>query len=205
MNMHASDQEQIQMLKDFWKQYGTTILAALLTFAVVNFGWRYWHNYTYVRMERASVIYTQMLNANNLQKPDEVQLFGKRLEESYASTSYASLAAMTLAKEAVKQGKLDNAYNQLEWVIKHGHDASLRQIARIRAARILIEQKQGQAALDLLAKIDAEAFMVSINEARGDAYTVLGKTSDAKKAYAEATKSEKSDLSAPLLKMKNAQ
>ena len=33
--MPTSDKEQIQMIKDWWKQYGTTIVVAVLVFAIV--------------------------------------------------------------------------------------------------------------------------------------------------------------------------
>lgn len=200
--MHMSDQEQKQLIKDWWKKYGNAILAGILVFAVVNFSWRYWQQYQYQKMEGSSLMYMQMLGSAEQQKPDEAKLFAKKLMDDFSSTPYASLAAFSLAKEAVGKNDLDVAFVNLDWVIKHAKSDAFKQIAKIRAARILLAQKKSQEALDLLNNIDDKSFLAAIDEAKGDALIVLGKNDAAAKVYKEALELQKGEAISPLLKLK---
>ena len=198
-----SDKEQIQLLKNWWKQYGTSILVGILAFAVVNFGWQYWNQNKSQRTERASLMYTQLLNIADQDKNSEALLFEDHLIKDYASTPYASLAALSSAKNAVVAGKLEVALDKLQWVIKNSNVAGFRELARIRAARILLEQKKPQEALDLLAKIDDSDFAAAIDEVSGDALVALGKNDLAKERYQKAQQLSNGDAVSPFLKMKS--
>ncbi|EKE01145.1 MAG: hypothetical protein ACD_21C00204G0005 [uncultured bacterium] len=203
--MSTSDNEQIQMIKDWWKQYGTSILIGLLVFAVINFGWRYWQKLKHQHTDNASTTYTQMLSALEQQKNDEAQLYAKRLIQNYESSSYASLAALMQAKIAVKAGDLNLAQEHLQFVIKKSPNNTLRQIARIRTARIFIAKKQPQEALNMLATIDDSAYAPEINEVSGDALLALGKTAEANQAYQKAKNATVGDAKSPLLQLKMQQ
>ena len=198
---NTSDQEQIQMLKDWWKKYGTTILMGLMVFFVVNFSWQFWQNYQRKYANGASLMYTQMLSLLQMKKMDEVQLLGDHLFKDYSRTSYASLAGLVLAKEAVDQQKLDVALTQLQWVIKHAANNNLKQIAKIRAARILFADNKNQDALDLLSKTDDPGYTPAIAELKGDILLAMGQKEKAAAAYQEALH-DSDKLQSPLLKMK---
>jgi len=198
---NTSDQEQIQMLKDWWKKYGTTVLTGLLVFFVANFSWNFWRNYQQRHTGEASLIYTQMLSAFQMKKNDEAQIFGKQLLQEYKRTPYASLTGLVLAKEAVTQGKLDEALTQLQWVIKYAANDSWKQIARLRAARILSAQNNSQAALDLLQRIDDAGYRAAIDELKGDILLAQGKNQEASVAYQTALQNSPQEQSF-LLKIK---
>lgn len=200
--MQLSDQEQKQLIKDWWKQYGNSILIAILVFAVANFGWRYWQQYQNRRLEAASVTYVQMMNAHDSKKDTEVNLFAKHLMQDFASSPYASLAAFMLAKDAVQANNLNLALEQLNWVIAHARDHYLIQIAKIRAARILITLNKAQDAFNLLTKVDAPELLTAVAEARGDALMALGNRDAAAKSYKEALDAANQEAASPLLKLK---
>jgi predicted negative regulator of RcsB-dependent stress response len=201
----GSDNEQIQIIKDWWKQYGNSILLGIVIFAVINFGWRYWQQYQHQYIERASITYAQMSRASEQQKDDEVKLYAERLIQNYNKSPYAGLAALKLAKIAVQKHDLKLAREQLQFVITKSSNNALRQIARIRAARILLSEKQPQAALDLLATIDNGAYLTEVNEISGDALSILGKVAEAKQAYQNAKDTETGETKSPLLKLKMRQ
>lgn len=203
--MLISDKEQIQIFKDWGKQYGGYILLVILVFLVANFGWRYWQQYRYQRLERASINYTQMLTALEQQKNEEVKLYAKQLIQNYAKSSYASMAALILAKIAVQAGDLQLAQEQLQFVIKKSSNKTLSQLARIRVARILLATKKPQAALDLLTIVDDNAYQTEISEVSGDALLELGKVAAAKQAYQEAENVNIEDAKSPLLQLKMQQ
>lgn len=201
---NTSDQEQIQLLKDWWKKYGTTVLMGLMVFFIANFSWQFWQNYHRKYVDGASLMYTQMLSMLQLKKADEAQLLGEQLFKDYRRTPYASLAGLILAKEAVEQQKLDVALTQLQWVIKHAANNNLKQIAKIRAARILFADHKNQDALALLSKVDDQGYLAAIAELRGDILLALGNAAAAKTAYQEALAHSPKEVQSPLLKMKLA-
>jgi predicted negative regulator of RcsB-dependent stress response len=201
----TSDKEQIQMLKDWWKQYGSSILFALFALVVINFGWRYWQQYKHRRADYASITYTQMLVAAEQHKDDEAKLYADRLIKHYKKSAYAGLAALMQSKLAVKKGDFKLALEPLQFVIKNSSDNALRQLARIRAARILIETKQPQKAIDMLAITDDDAYLAEISEIQGDALLKLGKTTEAKQAYQKAKTTSVGDAEPPLLQLKMQQ
>jgi predicted negative regulator of RcsB-dependent stress response len=66
---HLSDQEQKQMLKDWWKEYGSAIILAVIVFFAGNYGLRYWHGYKVKKEEAASFAYTHMPAKAQPQRP----------------------------------------------------------------------------------------------------------------------------------------
>ena len=198
---NTSDQEQIQMLKDWWKKYGPTILTGLLVFFIANFSWSFWRNYQQRYTGEASLLYTRMLSALQQQKSDEVQMFGNYLLKDYKRTPYASLAGLLLAKAAVDQQKLDLALTQLQAVINTSSTATLKQIAKIRAARVLLALHKNPEALDLLRKIDDQSFLAEVLETRGDIWLAQEKKTEAIAAYQDALL-HSTEVQSPLLKMK---
>jgi predicted negative regulator of RcsB-dependent stress response len=207
MNVYMSDKDQVQMIKDWWKKYGTTILTAIVVFLAANFSVQYWHKYTAQKKEQASILYTQMINAYAENKPSEFKLFAQNLMQNYESSSYASFAAMMLAKEAVGNNKLDEALSDLQWVKKNAKSSTLRQLAETRAARILLAENKPVQALETLHNGNQkQAFAPIVNEVKGDALLLQNNEKEAAKAYAAAMNNPATkETSSPLLQMKAEQ
>ncbi len=201
--MPMSDKEEVQLVKVWWKEYGYYLLFTVLFVVVANFGWHRYQHYQIGRSEQASLMYMQILDLVTQKKSDEVKLFGEKLVKDYPKSTYASLAAFVLAKLAVEANDLKLADERLRFIVKKAPSKKLRQIARVRNARVLIAMKKPQEAVDLLAAIDDTGYLADINETLGDALLALGKTSEAEEAYRKAKTSDESKKThAPLLKMK---
>lgn len=204
MTEHLSDQEQIQMLKSWWKQYGMSLVIGLCVFLSASYGWRYWQQYLTHQKETASLIYSEVINLNDMNKVDEVKLLTENLLKDYPRTVYASLAALTVAKDAVEAGKLADAEEKLQWVVEHGKQKTLQQLAQIRLARVLLADKKPTQALAVLSKLEAAtALKAEAAEVRGDILVVLGKKAEALQAYQNALAINKAKgTESPLLQMK---
>jgi predicted negative regulator of RcsB-dependent stress response len=183
---YISDKEQIQLIKDWWKKNGGTIIIAIVLVLGINFGWRYWQSYKNNKAEQASILYEQMLSASLAKKPDDFKLFAQHLIKDYASTPYSSLASLFLAKENVEQNNFTAAEQNLDWVMRYGKNKSFKQIARIRAARLLINENKLRQALQLLQHINDKAFMPAILEVRGNVFAAQGNKARAIAAYKAA-------------------
>jgi predicted negative regulator of RcsB-dependent stress response len=201
MSDYLSDKEQVQLIKDWWKKYGNTVLLGIAVFLFANFGMRYWQQHQKQNSLRASETYGQLISAWEQGKDDQAKLYGNYLMKYFPRNTYASLAGLLLAKKAVEEDNLNESLSDLNWVIKHAENKSLRQIARIRAARVLASENKIAAGLKLLQTIDNEAYLTAIYEARGDLLLKQGDQKSASLAYQEALQHPASE-EAPLLGMK---
>lgn len=103
--------------------------------------------------------------------------------------SYSALAALHLAASQVEAGKRDAAIATLRAV--KTEQPGMRDIVDARLARLLIDAKQADAAMKLLAGRDTPMAA----EIRGDAHVALRQVAQARKAYEDALR--KLDVAAP--------
>lgn len=200
---YLTEQEQVEILKKWVKQYSLVIIGGVLLAVIVISGWRYWQERQQKILTHASSVYDEMLTvrAQNDQAATLVQ--SKKLLSHYAKTPYGPLAALMLARDAAIKKNYQEAETQLQWVIDHSHVAALRQIARLRLARILIVLHKNEEALRVLNTVDNKTFIGLINEVKGDAYFFMNNKKLARDSYQQAlSQIPNADVTRPLLQMK---
>ncbi len=203
MTDYLTEQEQIQQLKNWIKQYGLTILAGIILALALTSGWRYWQSYRNKILSQASVVYDEMLALRAQNNSEGASIQAEKLLSHYPKTPYAQMAALMLAREAVFKKNYAAASDQLHWVLDHSKDAELREITRIRLARLLITEKKFDTALDVLKKLDDKNFIGLVNEVRGDAYIAQNDANAARNAYHLAlSEIPNAEIARPLLQMK---
>jgi predicted negative regulator of RcsB-dependent stress response len=204
MTDYMTEEEQVEQLKNWVKQYGPTILAGVILAFILLSGWRYWENYENKVLTNASSVYDEMLTLRAQSNANGTLVQAKKLMSHYPKTPYAQMAAFMLARDAITNKNYPEANKQLNWVIDHSKSASLREIAKTRLARIFISQNKAQDALDVLNNVDDAHFNGLIDELKGDAYLLLNNNAKAKDSYQlalqELPKEEMSQR--PLLQMK---
>jgi predicted negative regulator of RcsB-dependent stress response len=204
---YMTEQEQIEQLKAWIKQYGLTVLAGIVIAFLLVSGWHSWQRYQNNILLHASGIYDEMLDArsqNNAKSLANTAIQAERLLAHYPKTPYAQFAALMLARDAVAKQNFPAALKQLNWVIDHSSNHSLQQIARIRIARIDIIQKQPAAAIEALNVVNDQSFAGLIAEVKGDAYLRMQEPAKAKDAYQLALQELPKDevTERPLIQMK---
>ena len=103
--------------------------------------------------------------------------------DKYASTSYAPRAAL-LAAQVNEQGKdAARARTQLQWVIDHAAEAGLKDVARLRLAALLLDEKNYADALKLLEAKHPASFDGLYADLKGDVLSAQGKAAEARAAY----------------------
>lgn len=184
MEVYTTEEQQVEVIKNWWKENGTSVIAGTVIGLVGLFGWRYYNEHQQTTQEAASQAYNEM--SAQLAKGDAV---GFEQAQSFISAhkgdSYAELAALQLAAAAVKADKLDLAAEQLTQVATSG-DESIRPIAALRLARVLNDQGKADEALAQLGKINNDAFKAQVAEVRGDILQKQGKSEEARDAYQAA-------------------
>jgi predicted negative regulator of RcsB-dependent stress response len=127
------------------------------------------------------MIYEQALYGT--QSEDEKRLLETELINQNRQTPYAAMAALLEAQRLVQNGQLAPAEQSLSFALEHTSDSALRQIVRVRLARVQLANGQPQAALTTLDTLDDPVFLPLIAEIQGDTYTVLNDTEKARDAY----------------------
>lgn len=194
MSVHLSEEEQLEVLKRWWKDYGRTIIIAVLVVVVGYFGFTTWQDQKRQAAEKASVMYEELLKLVNVEpgktisdadKATVTHLAGQ-LKEANSKSMYAHSAAFFLAKLAVEDNKLDTAVSELKWVLSAKPDAATEQLARLRLARVLTAQKAYDEALAQLTPEPAAAFVADYAEARGDIFKLQGDLNAARTSFEKA-------------------
>jgi predicted negative regulator of RcsB-dependent stress response len=187
MNEYETEEQQIEALKKWWKENGTSLIVGLFVGVTALFGWRYYIEQNNVHAVQASDLYMQVLQGTNSGNIDEQTIdIQNQLINSFSDTPYASLAAMALAKTEYEKNNADGAVTQLELAIKHANDEVIKQTASLRLVRIYIEQKKFDAAMEILNTKHAAAYDAQYEELKGDLYNAQGDLDQARLAYDKA-------------------
>lgn len=198
-----TEQEQIELLKNWIKQYSMVILAGVVIAIITITGWRYWQQYQQKTFNHASRVYDEMLTVRAQNDTNSTYIQAEKLFSHYPNTVYGQMAALMLARDAVLKKNYPEAEKHFNWVLDHSKANSIRQIARLRLARVLLAEQKPSEALNALKKVNDKSFNGLINEVKGDAYLAMKNTEQARQAYKQALADlPNAELIRPLLQMK---
>lgn len=169
MDIHRTEEEQVEAIKNWWKENGTSVVVGVAFGIAAIFGVRYWVDYQKAQAEQASALYAEVL-ANLPGNSQKSESLASQVAANYASTPYASLTALSLAKSKVEAKDYPGAQSYLQWVLDNGKDDGFKHVARIRLARILIQNKQNEQAEKLINGVSAAGFDSEYAEIRGDIF-----------------------------------
>lgn len=185
MAYDLEEQEQLDELKAWWRQYGNTVIAgvvlALLSFAGYK-GWNYYQNSQSIE---ASAKY-EALAQLDAKDTKGMRGIAAELMENYAGTPYAGRAALIVAKANYAANDAKSAKAQLEWAIGNAKEDAVRAIAQLQLAGLQYEEKQYDAALKTLDQKHDAAYDGLFADLKGDVLAAQGKKADAKAAYQQA-------------------
>lgn len=183
MAFDLEEQEQLDALKQFWKQYGGLIIALVVAAAVTAAGVQGWRHYQRAKAEDASALFMKLEEASRKNDVGEVRKLGAEVVDKYGSTAYGPMAAMVMARTNHDSGDAAAAATQLQWVIDKTGDDETAALARLRLAGIRLDEKKHEEALKLLDGKHGEALDPLYADLRGDVLVALGKTDEARAAY----------------------
>ncbi len=185
MTTHYEDEDQAERLKQWWKENWMALLGGAVIGLGAIFGWEGWKSHQEGRYAAASRMYEELKLAVEADRIDDARGIGEALRKDYAGSPYTAGSEMFLAAQAVEAGEFDRARGHLVWVRENSSDEGMRQVARLREARVLWQQEQADAALALL---DGKPgpFAALYEELRGDIRLSQGDRSGARAAYEKA-------------------
>ncbi len=185
-HLDLEEQEQLDQLKTFWKQYGNLVtwllIAVLAAYAAWN-GWNYWQRDQAVK---AGAMYDQLDKAAQAGDADQAgRIFGD-MKERFPRTAFTQQGGLLAAKVQFDKGQADAALATLAWVGANAAETEYQTVARLRAAGVLLDQKKYDDALKQLDGATAPEFAALVADRRGDVLLAQGKADDAKASYNKA-------------------
>jgi predicted negative regulator of RcsB-dependent stress response len=185
-HLDLEEQEQLEELKHFWKQYGNLIswilIAVLGSYAAWN-GYQYWQR---GQAAQSSAMFDEVeraAQAGDLAKLDRALA---DMKDKFSGTTYAHQAALLAAKTYDEKGKADEAKSALSWVVEKSSDQGYQAIARLRLAGVLAQAKAYDEAAKQLAGSFPKEFASLAADRLGDIFMLQGKKAEARAEFEKA-------------------
>ena len=183
MAYDLEEQEQLATLKAWWKDNGSIVLMSVTVIALALAGWRGWDWYTRTQAIQAGAVYEQLAKGVAASDAKVVRDSAGTLLENHSRSLYASMGALASAKFLFDRGDLKAAKLQLQWVLDKSPSDEFRDVARLRLAGLLMDEKAYDEALKLLEAKHAEAFAAQYAVLKGDLHAAKNQAAEAKAAY----------------------
>jgi predicted negative regulator of RcsB-dependent stress response len=183
MAYDLEEQEQLASVKGWWHDNGTRVLAAIAVVAIVGSGWQGWRVWQASEAQQAGAQYEALFKAAQGGDAKALRDAGGTLVESFPRTLYASMGALVAARFHVERADLKNAKAQLQWVVDRSPSEELRDLARLRLAAVLLDEKAHQEALALLEAKHAAPLEGQYAALKGDILVAKNQAAGAKAAY----------------------
>ena len=183
MALDLEEQEQLAELKAWWKQHGGRILSIILAVAVGFSAWVAFRTYSQSQAMQASVLYETVVKASQANDAKALRDASGTLAESYPGTAYASMGALLAARYYFDRNDLKSAKAQLQWVLERGSSDDFKDLARLRLAAVLLDEKAYDEALKTLEHQPAAAYEANYAALRGDILVAKNQAAEARAAY----------------------
>jgi len=181
---YLSEKEQIELIKQWWREYGWYLIGGAAVSVLGYFGLNQYRLYQDGMAEEAGALYREMLAAVEDDR-DDIEGLLVRLRAEYASSPYTDQAGLLMAKHLLIQDS-ERAARELRLVMENASDQDLAMIARLRLARVQAYREDYAAALAVLEVEEAGQFAARISEIKGDIHIALGEADAARSAYIQA-------------------
>jgi predicted negative regulator of RcsB-dependent stress response len=183
MAYDLQEQEQLEELKAWWKDYGKLVILGITLAALVIAGIQGWRYYRHSQSLAAVALYEQLEQAERAGDARKARDIAGEIVARFASTPYGAFAALSAARISFEGGDLAEAKSRLTWVVEHARRDELRDIARLRLAGVLLDEKNYGEALKLVETKPADSMAGLYADLKGDILLAQGKSADARTAY----------------------
>lgn len=182
MAYSIEEEQEINQLKEWWKENGKTIILAFILGVGGMFGWRYWQTYQANQIAEASAGYDALIYAAEQDSTAQKA----KLEEfvqANSKTSYAVFALFDEAKNAVEKQDFAGAEVALQQVLTQSQDELLTSLSALRLSAVQFQLGQLDNALSTLEKVKSAGFNARKTLLAGDIQLAKGDVAAAKSSF----------------------
>lgn len=200
MEVYSTENEQVDAIKQFFKNYGLTIvLAAVIGFGGV-FGWKYWQSHQTNRLQESAGAFATVSEALAKPTPENIALAEKFVTET--NDIYGALASLELAQIAIDANDLVSGERHLTNAVAKVKNDAFADMLNLRLARVQLALDKTDAALVSLEQVKSKAWNGMKNYIRGDVLAKKGDNAGAATAYRSALTDENAGAIRSLVELK---
>ena len=200
MAYSIEEEQEINQLKDWWKENGKTIIVAFILGVGGMFGWRYWQAHQAEQIAQASAQYDALIYSaqqDEQAKKENIEQF----VQANSKTAYAVFALLDEAKKATEKQDFAAAEANLNQALTQSQDEVLTSIVALRLSAVQFQLGQLDNALTTLNQVKGESFNARKAILTGDIQVAKGDKVAAKNSFEQAQQSG-SQLEQQMAKMK---
>jgi predicted negative regulator of RcsB-dependent stress response len=187
-HLDLEEQEQLDQLKHFWKQYGNMITWGLILVLGAVAAWNGYHRWQHDQSLQASAMYDEVEKVVSSGDAQRAERAFNDMKDRFAKATFTQQAGLLVAKMTYESGKVDVAKATLNWLVENAVDKGYASVARLRLSAMLIDAKAYDEAYKLLSTGITDEFFALADDRKGDIYMLQGKKSEAKVEYEKAYK-----------------
>ncbi len=187
--LDLEEQEQLDQLKHFWKQYGNAITWALIVILGAFASWNFYQYWQRSQAAQAAAMFDEVERVVKSADPARIDRVFGDIKSKFGSTTYAQQAGLLVARQYYSVGNALGAQGALTWVAENASDPGYQALAKLRLAAVLAESKGFDEALKQLSGSFPANFEGLVADRKGDILMLQGKKSEALVEYRKAYKS----------------
>ncbi len=200
MAYSIEEEQEINQLKDWWKENGKTIIVAFILGVGGMFGWRYWQAHQAEQIAQASAQYDALIYSS--QQDEQAKKANiEQFVQANSKTAYAVFALLDEAKKATEKQDFAAAEANLNQALTQSQDEVLTSIVALRLSAVQFQLGQLDNALTTLNQVKGESFNARKAILTGDIQVAKGDKVAAKNSFEQAQQSG-SQLEQQMAKMK---
>jgi len=200
MAYSIEEEQEINQLKDWWKENGKTIIVAFILGVGGMFGWRYWQAHQAEQIAQASAQYDALIySAQQDEQAKKANI--EQFVQANSKTAYAVFALLDEAKKAAEKQDFAAAEANLNQALTQSQDEVLTSIVALRLSAVQFQLGQLDNALTTLNQVKGESFNARKAILTGDIQVAKGDKVAAKNSFEQAQQSG-SQLEQQMAKMK---
>lgn len=200
MAYSIEEEQEINQLKDWWKENGKTIIVAFILGVGGMFGWRYWQAHQAEQIAQASAQYDALIySAQQDEQAKKANI--EQFVQANSKTAYAVFALLDEAKKATEKQDFAAAEVNLNQALTQSQDEVLTSIVALRLSAVQFQLGQLDNALTTLNQVKGESFNARKAILTGDIQVAKGDKVAAKTSFEQAQQSG-SQLEQQMAKMK---
>ena len=200
MAYSIEEEQEINQLKDWWKENGKTIIVAFILGVGGMFGWRYWQAHQAEQIAQASAQYDALIySAQQDEQAKKANI--EQFVQANSKTAYAVFALLDEAKKETEKQDFAAAEVNLNQALTQSQDEVLTSIVALRLSAVQFQLGQLDNALTTLNQVKGESFNARKAILTGDIQVAKGDKVAAKNSFEQAQHSG-SQLEQQMAKMK---
>ena len=188
MAYSIEEEQEINQLKDWWKENGKTIIVAFILGVGGMFGWRYWQAHQAEQIAQASAQYDALIySAQQDEQAKKANI--EQFVQANSKTAYAVFALLDEAKKAAEKQDFTAAEVNLNQALTQSQDEVLTSIVALRLSAVQFQLGQLDNALTTLNQVKGESFNARKAILTGDIQVAKGDKVAAKNSFEQAQQS----------------